>query len=142
MILFIFLYSCSPVNYIKSENVENIAKDPKETISEEEIAYETNQTTETEETTQNNLYDSIFLKKEILIILPNKEKSKAKFRINSIYGISLAVEKGAGLASLPDYMVADKPHLIRVLPNLEGPSYQKMFFSFFLPHMKKKSFHW
>jgi len=76
-ILFIFLKSCSPVNYIKSENVENIAKEPKETIPEEEIAYETNQTIETEETTQNNLYDSIFLKKEILIILPNKEKSKA-----------------------------------------------------------------
>ena len=76
-ILFIFLKSCSPVNYIKSENVENIAKEPKETIPEEEIAYETNQTIETEETIQNNLYDSIFLKKEILIILPNKEKSKA-----------------------------------------------------------------
>ena len=40
--------------------------------------------------------------------------------MNSIYGMSLAVEKGAGLASLPDYMVADKPHLVRVLPNIEG----------------------
>ena len=50
-----------------------------------------------------------------------------KFRVNSIYGMSLAVEKGAGLASLPDYMAADKPHLVRVLPNLEGPSYQTYF---------------
>ena len=52
---------------------------------------------------------------------------RPKFRVNSIYGISLAIEKGAGLASLPDYMVADKPHLVRVLPNLEGPSYQTYF---------------
>ena len=54
-------------------------------------------------------------------------KRKPKFRVNSIYGMSLAVEKGAGLASLPDYMVADKPHLVRVLPNVEGPSYQTYF---------------
>ena len=54
-------------------------------------------------------------------------KRRPKFRVNSIYGMSLAVEKGAGLASLPDYMVAEKPHLVRVLPNLEGPSYQTYF---------------
>ena len=54
-------------------------------------------------------------------------KRRPKFRVNSIYGISLAVENGAGLASLPDYMVADKQNLVRVLPNLEGPSYQTYF---------------
>jgi len=54
-------------------------------------------------------------------------KRRPKFRVNSIYGMSLAVENGAGLASLPDYMVADKPNLVRVLPNLEGPSYQTYF---------------
>ena len=54
-------------------------------------------------------------------------KRRPKFRVNSIYGMSLAIEKGAGLASLPDYMVANKPHLVRVLPNLEGPSYQTYF---------------
>ena len=54
-------------------------------------------------------------------------KRKPKFRVNSIYGMSLAVESSAGLASLPDYMVADKPHLVRVLPSLEGPSYQTYF---------------
>ena len=56
-----------------------------------------------------------------------KGKRRPKFRVNSIYGMSLAVENGAGLASLPDYMVADKPHLVRVLPNIEGPSYQTYF---------------
>ena len=62
--------------------------------------------------------------------ITNTEKTGVKiiiFRVNSIYGMSLAVEKGAGLASLPDYMVAEKPNLLRVLPNLEGPSYQTYF---------------
>lgn len=63
----------------------------------------------------------------ILKVGKESGKRKAKFRVNSIYGISLAIEKGAGLASLPDYIVADKSHLVRVLPNLEGPSYQTYF---------------
>ena len=63
----------------------------------------------------------------ILKIGKESGKRRPKFRINSIYGMSLAVESGAGLASLPDYMVADKPNLVRVLPNLEGPSYQTYF---------------
>jgi DNA-binding transcriptional LysR family regulator len=63
----------------------------------------------------------------ILKIGKEKGKRKSKFRVNSIYGMSLAVENGSGLAALPDYMVADKPHLVKVLPNLEGPSYQTYF---------------
>ena len=63
----------------------------------------------------------------ILKVGRDSGKRKAKFRVNSVYGISLSIENGAGLASLPDYMVADKPHLVRVLPNLEGPSYQTYF---------------
>jgi len=63
----------------------------------------------------------------ILKVGKDNGKRRPKFRVNSIYGMSLAIEKGAGLASLPDYMVADKPHLVRVLPNLEGPSYQTYF---------------
>jgi DNA-binding transcriptional LysR family regulator len=63
----------------------------------------------------------------ILKVGKESGKRRPKFRVNSIYGMSLAIEKGAGLASLPDYMVADKPHLVRVLPNLEGPSYQTYF---------------
>jgi len=63
----------------------------------------------------------------ILKIGKKNPKRKPKFRVNSIYGMSLAVEKGAGLASLPDYMVAEKPNLVRVLPNIGGPSYQTYF---------------
>ncbi len=63
----------------------------------------------------------------ILKIGKKNSKRKPKFRVNSIYGMSLAVEKGAGLASLPDYMVAEKPNLVRILPNIGGPSYQTYF---------------
>tara|TARA_Y100000590_G_C15739721_1_gene1019805 strand:+ start:1976 stop:2863 length:888 start_codon:yes stop_codon:yes gene_type:complete len=63
----------------------------------------------------------------ILKIGKKKGKRNSKFRVNSIYGISLAVENGAGLAALPDYMVADKPQLVKVLPDLEGPIYQTYF---------------
>jgi DNA-binding transcriptional LysR family regulator len=63
----------------------------------------------------------------ILKIGKENGKRRPKFRVNSIYGMSLAIEKGAGLASLPDYMVADKSHLVRVLPSIEGPSYQTYF---------------
>ena len=63
----------------------------------------------------------------ILKIGKEGTKRRPKFRVNSIYAMSLAIEKASGLASLPDYMVADKPQLVRVLPNLEGPSYQTYF---------------
>ncbi len=63
----------------------------------------------------------------ILKVGKSGTKRKPKFRVNSIYAMSLAIEKGSGLASLPDYMVADKPQLVRVLPNIEGPSYQTYF---------------
>ena len=63
----------------------------------------------------------------ILKIGKKGTKRRPKFRVNSIYAMSLAIERGSGLASLPDYMVADKPQLVRVLPNIEGPSYQTYF---------------
>ncbi len=44
-------------------------------------------------------------------------------RINNLTGILHAVESGVGLAALPDYLVESRPHLIRVLPDVEGPSF-------------------
>ena len=44
--------------------------------------------------------------------------------INNLYGLLVAVETGAGLAALPDYMVQHKAHLVKVLPEIEGPSYE------------------
>ncbi len=44
-------------------------------------------------------------------------------RINNLTGILHAVEAGVGLAALPDYLVETRPHLVRVLPDIEGPSF-------------------
>jgi DNA-binding transcriptional LysR family regulator len=44
-------------------------------------------------------------------------------RINNLTGILHAVESGVGLAALPDYLVASRAHLVRVLPDIEGPSF-------------------
>jgi DNA-binding transcriptional LysR family regulator len=38
-------------------------------------------------------------------------------------GILHAVESGIGVAALPDYLTADRPHLIRILPETEGPTF-------------------
>ena len=44
-------------------------------------------------------------------------------RINNFTGILHAVEDGMGLATLPDYVAADRPNLVRVLPDVDGPSF-------------------
>lgn len=44
-------------------------------------------------------------------------------RINNITGILHATEAGVGIAALPDYVASERPHLIRVLPDVEGPSF-------------------
>ena len=44
-------------------------------------------------------------------------------RINNITGILHAVESGVGVAALPDYMGEVRPHLVRILPEIEGPTF-------------------
>ena len=44
-------------------------------------------------------------------------------RINNITGILHATEAGVGIAALPDYVATERPHLVRVLPDVEGPSF-------------------
>lgn len=47
--------------------------------------------------------------------------------INNVYGMLRAAQKGAGVASLPDYLGSISNRLIRVLPQLEGPSFDVYF---------------
>ncbi len=47
--------------------------------------------------------------------------------INNVYGMLRATQKGAGIASLPDYLGTISNRLIRVLPQLEGPSFDVYF---------------
>lgn len=44
-------------------------------------------------------------------------------RINNITGILHATEAGIGVAALPDFIAAERPNLTRILPEVEGPSF-------------------
>lgn len=47
--------------------------------------------------------------------------------VNNVYGLLLAVENGVGIASLPDYMIEERPRVVRVLPDLEPPHFDTFF---------------
>jgi DNA-binding transcriptional LysR family regulator len=44
-------------------------------------------------------------------------------RINNLTGILHATEASVGIAALPDYLAAERPGLVRVLPDVEGPAF-------------------
>ena len=47
--------------------------------------------------------------------------------VNSVVAIRNAVEKGVGIAMLPDYLVGSKSELVTVLPDYEVPSFDVFF---------------
>jgi DNA-binding transcriptional LysR family regulator len=50
---------------------------------------------------------------------------KGRFvRVNNVTGILQACEAGIGIAAVPDYVAADRPHLVRVLPDIPGPTFE------------------
>ena len=49
------------------------------------------------------------------------KKRKTVMKVNSVYGLLLAVQSGVGLAALPDYLTVNQPKISKVLPNIEGP---------------------
>jgi len=55
------------------------------------------------------------------------KRRKAALRVNNLYGVYRAARSGLGLAALPDYMIPDDVDIIRVLPELSGPSIQTYF---------------
>ena len=56
-----------------------------------------------------------------------KNRRHPLVKVNNIYGVLRAAEAGVGLASLPDYMIREDMRLIRVLPDIEGPSFDTYF---------------
>ena len=48
-------------------------------------------------------------------------------KVNSIYGLLLAVQSGVGFASLPDYITVAVPNIVRVLPKIVGPKSEAHF---------------
>ena len=53
--------------------------------------------------------------------MKDNKKRKPVMKVNSVYGLLLAVQSGVGLAALPDYITVSVPNIIRVLPQIEGP---------------------
>ena len=51
----------------------------------------------------------------------DNKKRKPVMRVNSVYGLLLAVQSGVGLAALPDYITVNVPNITKVLPEVEGP---------------------
>ncbi|MAH52117.1 MAG: LysR family transcriptional regulator [Candidatus Pelagibacter sp.] len=49
------------------------------------------------------------------------KKRKTVMKVNSVYGLLLAVQSGVGVAALPDYLTVNVPNIIKVLPKIEGP---------------------
>jgi DNA-binding transcriptional LysR family regulator len=47
--------------------------------------------------------------------------------INNVYGMLRAVESGFGIASVPDYMARESANLVKILPDIEGPSFEVYF---------------
>jgi DNA-binding transcriptional LysR family regulator len=44
-------------------------------------------------------------------------------RINNVTGILHATEAGAGISTLPDYIASERSSLVRILPDVNGPSF-------------------
>ena len=57
----------------------------------------------------------------------DNKKRKPVMKVNSIYGLLLAVQSGVGLAALPDYITISVPNIVKVLPQIEGPKTEAYF---------------
>ena len=57
----------------------------------------------------------------------DNKKRKPIMKVNSIYGLFLAVQSGVGLAALPDYITISVPNIVKVLPQIEGPKTEAYF---------------
>ena len=57
----------------------------------------------------------------------DNKKRKPVMKVNSVYGLLLAVQSGVGLAALPDYMTKNVPNIVKILPEVEGPSTETHF---------------
>ena len=51
----------------------------------------------------------------------DNKKRKPVMKVNSVYGLLLAVQSGVGLAALPDYITINIPSIVKIIPDMEGP---------------------
>ena len=59
--------------------------------------------------------------------MKDNKKRKTAMRVNSVYGLLLAVQSGVGLAAIPDYLTVKQPNIVKVLPNVQGPTTEAHF---------------
>ena len=59
--------------------------------------------------------------------LPHGQRREPVLKINSILAIKRAVQRGAGLALLPDYSIAEDTDLIKVMEETDVPSFDTYF---------------
>jgi len=59
--------------------------------------------------------------------MPPGKSRKPVFKINSILAIKRAVQRGAGIALLPDYSVEDDAGLVPVMTDIDVPSFDTYF---------------
>tara|TARA_Y100001970_G_scaffold283037_1_gene397256 strand:+ start:506 stop:1396 length:891 start_codon:yes stop_codon:yes gene_type:complete len=59
--------------------------------------------------------------------IKDNKKRKPVMKVNSVYGLLLAVQSGVGLAALPDYITFNVPNITKILPNEEGPKTETHF---------------
>ena len=59
--------------------------------------------------------------------MKDNKKRKPLMKVNSVYGLLLAVQSGVGLAALPDYITISIPNIVKVLPEIEGPKTEAHF---------------
>ncbi|MSO75246.1 MAG: LysR family transcriptional regulator [Alphaproteobacteria bacterium] len=57
----------------------------------------------------------------------SSERSRIVLEANNVYCMLQAVESGLGIATLPDYTVAEHTSLVRIFPDLQGPSFECYF---------------
>jgi DNA-binding transcriptional LysR family regulator len=59
--------------------------------------------------------------------MKDNKKRKPIMKVNSIYGLLLAVQSGVGLAALPDYITMSTANIVKILPHIEGPKTEAYF---------------
>lgn len=59
--------------------------------------------------------------------MPNGARRTASLQINDLLSMRRLVQRGAGIAILPDYMIADDMKLEQVIPDLEPESFDTYF---------------
>jgi DNA-binding transcriptional LysR family regulator len=56
-----------------------------------------------------------------------KDLRQPAMSVNNVYAVMRAIQSGAGLGALPEFMAQDDNELVRILPDLDGPQIDAYF---------------